>query len=129
MSSVLALLAESRRPHYHCDDSWYCCGKCTHEDHGPFHSGEGPPDRSAERCNCGADAWNAKVDAVLTGHLAVSDRPEDYTELRESLRAQAAKDRDAAALLWHTLDPREQWAVFFSALEEIQRLRDVVWRR
>lgn len=76
---LMNLLRESKREHYHCEDSWYCCGKCDHdchyrgaEDHEHdedcypnTHDGEGA--RTNGVCNCGADAWNARVDAVLDG--------------------------------------------------------------
>jgi len=79
---LVALLREARREHYHCNDSWYCCGKCTHSDHVlcdgdeedhehnaacylGSHKGEAA--RTSGICNCGADAWNARVDAVLGG--------------------------------------------------------------
>jgi hypothetical protein len=66
-AELRALLADSRREHYHCDDSWYCCGKCDHPDHdGEFPSShDGEARRTAGVCNCGADAWNARVDAAL----------------------------------------------------------------
>lgn len=48
------LLAESKRAHYVCEDCWYSCPK----------SGECCDERQVE-CNCGAEAWNAKVDALL----------------------------------------------------------------
>lgn len=84
MTETLRQIVEaSRREHYHCDDSWYCCGKCTHPDHGAddwlddgtetvkpgrpeypsSHDGEAA--RQSGVCNCGADAWNARVEAAL----------------------------------------------------------------
>ena len=59
------LLRESKRQHYHCDDSWYCCPRCDCPDHP-----SGPPSLGAERtgkdeCDCGATKWSAKVDAAL----------------------------------------------------------------
>lgn len=55
---ALVLLArDSRRQHYHCDDSYYCCPRCTSDDHG-YPSSDKP-------CDCGADEWNSRVDAVL----------------------------------------------------------------
>ena len=62
-----SLLAESIREHYHCDDSWYCCGKCDAADHGGGlpHTHDGEAARVEGVCNCGADAWNAKVEAAL----------------------------------------------------------------
>jgi hypothetical protein len=61
------LLAESVREHYHCEDSWFCCGKCTHPDHdGEYpHTHDGEAARVEGVCNCRADAWNAKVEAAL----------------------------------------------------------------
>jgi hypothetical protein len=75
---LVALLRDARREHYHCDDSWYCCGKCTHSDHiyrveGEWQEGdeyplsEGFAGRVKGRCTCGADAWNARVGAALAG--------------------------------------------------------------
>jgi hypothetical protein len=53
-----ALLIESKRPHLVCDgDCWYSCpasGECCNEK------------RSRTECDCGANEWNAKVDAILT---------------------------------------------------------------
>lgn len=63
---LIALLHDAIRPHYHCEDSWYCCALCTSQDHGvgprdslDGHDGEAP--RTAGVCNCGAEAWNARV--------------------------------------------------------------------
>lgn len=72
---LLSLLRESRRHHYHCDDSWYCCGKCVNPDHSHGEedypaSHEGEAARTAGVCNCGADDWNAKIDAVLQAKQA-----------------------------------------------------------
>lgn len=69
---LVALLREARRPHYHCDDSWYCCGRCQHPDHTwtdheYLSSHDGEAAREAGVCNCGADAWNARIDKVLGG--------------------------------------------------------------
>ncbi len=83
---LVSLLREAKREHYSCEDTWYCCGKCTcscvsgekdHEhDESCYHAshiGSGPagishPDeRASGVCNCGADAWNARIDAVLAG--------------------------------------------------------------
>ena len=55
-------LRKSLRQHYYCEDSWYSC---------PMH-----PDGSANgylgnECNCGADDWNAYVNALLA-----SDSPD-----------------------------------------------------
>lgn len=69
---LVKLVKASYRSHYHCDDSWYCCGKCVHPDHSDHfddypasHDGEGA--RTQGLCNCGADAWNAKIDKALEG--------------------------------------------------------------
>lgn len=50
-----ALLA-ALRGHYTCDDCWYSCPKseegcCNHEE--------------GDKCNCGADAHNAAINAAL----------------------------------------------------------------
>jgi hypothetical protein len=77
---LVALLRESYRGHYHCEnDNWHCCGKCVHEctmiedgelghehDESCCVSGQGYG-RVNGVCNCGADAWNAKVDKALGG--------------------------------------------------------------
>ena len=50
------LLREARRPHYYCDDPWYSCPKAE----------GGCCDESAgTECRCGADEWNARIDAAL----------------------------------------------------------------
>lgn len=62
---LTALLEESRRKHYHCDDSYYCCKACAHPDH---------PSKwidPSEPCTCGASDWNSRLDAAL----AVSAAP------------------------------------------------------
>ena len=59
-----SLLLESKREHEHCEDSWFCCGKCDALDHdGEFPSSH--RNRESGVCNCSADAWNACVDAAL----------------------------------------------------------------
>lgn len=55
---LLDLLTE--RAHYHCEDSFYCCPRCDHPDHGS--SG-----KIVSRCNCGADEFNKKLRAALEG--------------------------------------------------------------
>jgi hypothetical protein len=68
---MLDLLKQARREHYHCDDSWYCCGRCTHPDHSrddedfPASHESGSGNRVSGVCNCGADEFNAKIDAAL----------------------------------------------------------------
>ncbi len=49
-------LLESKRKHYYCGDSFYSCPKTLDE------YGNVDPDT---QCSCGADDWNAKVDAEL----------------------------------------------------------------
>lgn len=54
---VIALLREAKREHRYCEDSWYSCPK----------DSDGCCDESqGDRCNCGADEWNARIDAALT---------------------------------------------------------------
>jgi len=49
-------LNEARRTHYSCEDYWDSCPK----------SGDGYfDDRQRDECNCGADKWNAEIDALL----------------------------------------------------------------
>lgn len=73
---LVAMLRESHREHYHSNDSWYCCGQCTHEcdneemDHEHDESCcVGSNSQRPEKCNCGVSAWNAKIDKVLGGEL------------------------------------------------------------
>jgi hypothetical protein len=61
---LVKLLRESRREHYHCDDSYYCCGACDAEDHGPL--GGGFANREGGVCNCGADEWNKRIEEALS---------------------------------------------------------------
>lgn len=81
---LVALLRESRREHLHVeDDTWYCCGACTHEcesdDPGHEHSEgccvsshDNVPKRVQGVCDCGAAAWNARLDAALAGERPAS---------------------------------------------------------
>jgi hypothetical protein len=49
-------LAKARREHYSCEDCWYSCPK----------SDDGCCDDSkGDDCDCGADAFNALIDALL----------------------------------------------------------------
>ena len=54
---LVAVLKESRHSHYYCDDGWYSCPKA--ED------GCDNEDIPKDTCNCGAEEFNAKVDAAL----------------------------------------------------------------
>lgn len=56
-NEALAELERLKIKHYHCDDGYYCCPQCDHEDHTWR-------DRSGA-CNCAAPAHNARVDAVI----------------------------------------------------------------
>jgi hypothetical protein len=68
---VLAKLARdlerTRRTHSHCDDSWYCCGMCTHPDHssGPEDYPASHRNRTSGRCDCGAASWNETLERLL----------------------------------------------------------------
>lgn len=73
---LMTLLRDSKREHHHCEDSWYCCGKCSCScmhlgDDSHEHDEDCWPSTHSERtsgvCNCGADAWNTRVEAVLAG--------------------------------------------------------------
>lgn len=74
ITPLVALLRESRREHLHCDDSWYCCRACRSSDHmlvegehlGHGYDRQPHEDHGKGLCTCGADAWNARVDAVLS---------------------------------------------------------------
>lgn len=66
---LLDALDAARPAHYHCDDSWYCCGKCTNSDHSrhddEFLASNGY--RTPGVCTCGADELNARIDKALNG--------------------------------------------------------------
>lgn len=55
--NIIKEITELKRSHYYCEDSWYSCPKaedgCANEDEGPD-------------CNCGAEEYNAKIDAIVT---------------------------------------------------------------
>ena len=68
---LIALLQESRREHYHFGGDipgTDCCPRCTCQcwpaDPEPDFE---PEPNSKLPCDCGADAWNARVEAVLGG--------------------------------------------------------------
>ena len=65
---LTSLLIDSKRDHTHCEDSWYCCGKCQAADHLLSADEWLPPNRyrTSGVCNCGADAWNQRVDEAVT---------------------------------------------------------------
>jgi hypothetical protein len=62
IAEMRGLLEAMRMEHYHCGDSWYCCGKCTNADHGELSTN---PEHEAGVCNCRADGVNAKIDAIV----------------------------------------------------------------
>ena len=48
-----ALIVQSKRRHYYCEDSWYSCPKAE----------DGcADDRRGPECDCGVAEWNATVD-------------------------------------------------------------------
>lgn len=74
VATIRDALELARRPHDHCDDSWYCCPACDSSDHdtnAPEHRGGSYRSRPRDdtpvdvTCHCGADAVNARIDAAL----------------------------------------------------------------
>lgn len=49
-------LSRCKRGHYYCEDSWYSC---------PLAEGGCANDSKAAVCDCGAEAFNAEIDAML----------------------------------------------------------------
>lgn len=77
---MVALLRDSRREHLHSADGdvrdGVCCPQCCCESWPDDPEGDFEPSpNSDEPCNCGADAWNARIDAVLDGNSRISDKP------------------------------------------------------
>ena len=72
---ALALVYNAKREHQHCDDAWYCCGKCEHPDHDGADGLSNHRERRAGECNCGADAWNEKVERTCEA-LGITDDTE-----------------------------------------------------
>lgn len=65
---LATLLRESRRKHYHCEESTYCCSFCRHPDHGLQDDetlGEAACIENPGVCSCGADQWNAKINEAI----------------------------------------------------------------
>jgi hypothetical protein len=58
LTAADGLLRDSKRKHRYCEDSWYSCPK---SEDGCANENEGTD------CNCGADEWNARIDAHLAG--------------------------------------------------------------
>ena len=55
VAGLVRALEEARRPHVVVEDCWYSCPA----------SGECCNDEAGERCDCGADAHNAAIDAAI----------------------------------------------------------------
>lgn len=57
VAELTEALRDARREHLWVEDCWYSCPKsiegCCNESQG-------------DTCNCGADAWNARIDALLS---------------------------------------------------------------
>lgn len=67
---LLDLVMESRREHEHGLHGVRCCPQCCCESWPDDPEGDfEPTPNSDDPCSCGADAWNAKVDAALGGRL------------------------------------------------------------
>jgi hypothetical protein len=62
-SSLLAQLEHLRRPHVIVDDCWYSCPKAVDEDGDPACCNDEL--LWLERCTCGADAHNARLEALI----------------------------------------------------------------
>ena len=62
-------LLKSKRLHREYEDSWYSCPKSVDVD-GYSNAGEG------DDCTCGADEWNAEIDAMLAAAQQEGKRSE-----------------------------------------------------
>lgn len=71
---TLRFLQDAFRGHRHCPDDWYCCALCDAADHGgePLGSHVGDGARTEGVCNCGASAWNARVEAMIASVITES---------------------------------------------------------
>jgi len=56
IAELKALLREAKRRHYYCADPWYSCPKA---------DGGCANEALDDECDCGADEWNARIDAKL----------------------------------------------------------------
>jgi hypothetical protein len=56
-----------RLSHEECEDCWYSCPKCA--------GGCCDKDKPKDRCTCGADAHNAKVELLIERALAAQEKP------------------------------------------------------
>jgi len=69
---LLDLVRESKREHHHSPDGdirdGTCCPQCCCELWPDDPEGDFEPSPNSDKpCDCGADAWNARVDAALNG--------------------------------------------------------------
>ena len=62
---MAGVLEASKTPHYHCDDSWFCCRMCEHPDHVYRDFSADGGSWAAGVCTCGAEAHNARIDEIL----------------------------------------------------------------
>lgn len=53
---IVAFIESRRLSHYYCEDCWYTC---------PKHPEGCCNDKKPDICNCGADQWNAEIDATI----------------------------------------------------------------
>ena len=78
---LIRLLMEAKKAHDHVADGdvrdGTCCPQCCCESwpDDPEGDFEPTPNRPDEPCACGADAWNARIDAALAGKETRQDRP------------------------------------------------------
>lgn len=64
---LVKLLREAKQVHDHVNDG-VCCPRCCCQSWPDDPEGDFEPTPNGdEPCTCGADAWNAKIDAVLQG--------------------------------------------------------------
>ena len=64
---ALEALADSRRSHHYCEDTWYSC---------PKHEGGCANEAEGDECNCGADKANEKIDQAITAIEQALAEPE-----------------------------------------------------
>lgn len=64
LGEVLTFLESNKQSHNECDDGWYSC---------PKHSEGCADEEQGHECNCGADEYNAKLEALcekIRNHFA-----------------------------------------------------------
>lgn len=74
---LVSIVRDAKRMHRHDeptddDETHDCCPRCSCDswignERVMTDDDEYPPNRPGESCTCGADAWNARIDAVLSG--------------------------------------------------------------